>query len=153
MVKTSKTMKKQKAPKPPKGRSIVSEDVKKKEKKIRIVGFIILIICELSIVALMFTSCTEDSTRDKCAILDQGTVLVRNSSETALIVDVTHSGLGINNPITLHYLDNAINLTYFQEIPRGRAVVWWRTDGEEWQHAFVEVESCQETYFVITNDL
>ena len=104
----------------------------------------------LMVIAAMALSCDKDDfLKDDCAIYDYGTVVVRNSSGIDLIVDVTFNEATENNPIALHYLERAVNLTYFWEIPRGRAVIWWRDDEEDWQHAFMEVEGCQEVLFEI----
>jgi len=102
----------------------------------------------------VLTGCEDQFTKDQCAVQDKGWVMVENASSVNLDIDVTTGTQKENDPIFIEGREEfgTSVSTKFDGIPAGTAKVWYKIQTMEWQFAFIEVCTCEETYFRITNE-
>ena len=103
----------------------------------------------------VLVGCEDQFTKDQCAVQDKGWVWIENASSVNLDVDVTTGTQQENDPIFIEGREEfGISVTtQFDGIPAGTAKVWYKIPSMEWQYTFIEVCTCEETYFRITNEI
>lgn len=97
----------------------------------------------ITFMMLIFTSCETVDPSPDCEQNSYGTVIVKNSTGYAIIVDVTEGSSEYNDE---RYLSNGGRTTYYK-IDAGNIRVWGSFDGDSWNKNSHYLTSCEEYTF------